>query len=81
MNPLTASLALSRLFDGLFPWVDRIDYHEDTDGPMVCHDCGRPALYDYADKAYHHAVDAERGCFLIPAEDRSDDRSHPLVMA
>ena len=65
-----------------------IDYHEsedregnvlDRDRPMVCHHCGRPSLYDYADSQYHHAIDAATGCFLIPAEQRPDDEQHPLM--
>jgi hypothetical protein len=65
-------------------WIDpswkRIDYHdaEVPEVPMTCSDCGRPTLYDYRDEAYHHAVDAQKGCFLIPAEDRPDDPNHPL---
>lgn len=60
------------------------DYHEaDDDGndvPLTCADCRRPTLYDYATDDYHHAIDAGRGCFLIPAEaDRADDLRHPLV--
>jgi hypothetical protein len=66
-------------------WETKRDYHEDDDAgaykPMSCHDCGRPAYYDYADESYHHATDAGRPCFLIEAEDRADDLSHPLVKA
>lgn len=58
-----------------------IDYNiEDPEGNKtgVCIDCSTPALYDYADEQYHHAVNAARGCFLIPSEDRADDTAHPL---
>lgn len=44
------------------------DHFDDNDKPMVCEHCGRPIYYDYADEAYHHAVEPQRGCFLIPAE-------------
>lgn len=66
-----------------------IDYYTTEDGygdvveieiPMTCHDCGRPALYDYSDESYHHAVDCSTGCFLISSEDRPDDTNHPLVV-
>jgi hypothetical protein len=43
-----------------------------------CHDCARPAYYDTETDDYHHATDPGRGCFLIPAEDRPEDPTHPL---
>jgi hypothetical protein len=46
---------------------------------MRCNDCGRPAFYAYDDEAYHHATEAERGCFLIRAEHAPDEHRHPLV--
>lgn len=35
---------------------------------LICNDCGRNAYYDRADERYHHLIDPERGCFLIPPE-------------
>jgi hypothetical protein len=72
--------------DGLRSKFGPVDYYgEDPttgqDTLLVCGDCGRPTLYSYIDEAYHHAVDAGRGCFLIPAEDRPDDPNHPLLAA
>lgn len=61
--------------------VDHLDHYEFPDTPATCGDCGRPTTYDYRDDAYHHAVAAATGCFLIPAEDRPDDLTHPLVDA
>lgn len=59
------------------------DYREpDDDGVptvLVCPDCGRPTLFDYAEFVYHHAYDARIGCALIFAEDRPDDLAHPLA--
>lgn len=47
----------------------------------VCDHCGTPAYYDRTDDAFHHAVNAERGCFLIPSEQRDDDTFHPSYTA
>lgn len=44
------------------------DRFDDEGQPLVCGDCNRPMYYSYADEAYHHDVNPERGCFLIPAE-------------
>ena len=55
------------------------DYFDHDDAPLVCGDCARPAYWDETDANYHHAIDASRGCFLIPADDRPDDIDHPLV--
>lgn len=66
-------------------------FHSDTDVLMGedwadcavafrCQHCGRPAYYDPADEAYHHAARPWRGCFLIPPEeDRGEDVTHPLM--
>lgn len=68
--------------DGLIECAS-IDYLEVDDDlvehPATCSDCGRPSLYDETDGQYHHAVDADRGCFLIAAERRADDPRHPAV--
>ena len=47
---------------------DRIDWQDDEGEPLECGDCKRSTFYNYADEAYHHAHEPERGCFLIPAE-------------
>lgn len=39
----------------------------------LCNDCGRPV--DYVDDQYVHLIDAERGCFLIPAVDGTAART------
>jgi hypothetical protein len=49
------------------------------DDVMFCAGCLRPAYVDHRDERPHHALRAKRGCSLIPAEDRPDDRCHPLV--
>jgi hypothetical protein len=50
-----------------------------TEEPMRCGDCDRPTYWEEADWTYHHAVDTDRGCFLIGAEpDRLEDSRHPL---
>lgn len=36
--------------------------------PSRCDDCGRPSFYDKAIDFWQHAVDAGRGCFLIPGD-------------
>lgn len=59
-------------------------FARDEDGvtvvPLVCDDCGRPTFYDYADEAYHHALDPARGCFLIPEDPAARaDAAHPMI--
>lgn len=51
----------------------------DDEVPMRCNDCGRPTYYDTDDDQYHHAIDADRGCFLIAPDDRPLDLDHPLI--
>ena len=66
------------------PNANTRDYaFEDADGNPtgICGDCNTPSYYDTTDEAYHHAVNCERGCFLIPSEDREDDTFHPLHAA
>ncbi len=73
-------LASARIRD----YMTEVDEHGatlDEPGPMICNDCGRPAYYDRADEQYHHAINAEQGCFLIRSEDRPDDMNHPLLRA
>lgn len=77
-----------------WPWLDEHGGHAgrgylyplDADGctldepiPGRCADCLRPMYYDEADEGYHHALDAGSPCFLIGAEDRPDDLTHPLL--
>ena len=58
----------------------RPDYFGDGGGPMLCDDCGRPALYDYTIDDYRHALDPATGCFLIAADpDYPGDPNHPLL--
>ena len=44
------------------------------DDTEPCGHCQRPTYWDYAEDRRRHAVDPERGCFLIPAEAAGCDR-------
>jgi hypothetical protein len=33
--------------------------------PLICHDCGRPAFYDYETENYRHTAPEAPTCFLI----------------
>lgn len=75
----TSTICYDETADDWPRWEDE-ELHDGM-RPMVCGDCWRPMLYDYNGDLYHHAVDADRGCFLIPDEQRADDLEHPLAAA
>lgn len=43
-------------------------YPPDETDEFICNDCGRRGYYDRGDENYHHLVEPEQGCFLIPPE-------------